>query len=65
MTDDQDDDDPPPPPRRRAKPLCECGRPAVAVSRQGRSDGRPRAMPNHPLCYQCFHRQVDANRRPK
>ena len=65
MTDDQDDDDPPPPPRRRAKPLCECGRVAVAVSRQGRSDGRPRAMPNHPLCYQCFHRQVDANRRPK
>ena len=59
------DDDPPPAPRRQAKPLCECGRPAVAVSRQGRSDRRRRAMPNHPLCYQCFRRMVDSNRGTK
>ena len=60
-----DPDDPPPPVRRQGKPLCECGRPAVAVSRHRRSDGRRRVMPNHPLCYQCFRRMVDSNRGAK
>lgn len=50
------------------KNLCECGRPARAVSKFGKLrsknaiNGVPHSMKNHHLCYECWCKISDMNR---